>query len=114
MIDDKITVKLAISLHAPDQALREKLIPIAKKNNLNDLMKMIRKYVQATDNRIFYEYIMIDNMTDTPEMAKKLADLLRGELAHVNLIPYNENPAIAIKESSPKNIQTFKKILENN
>jgi len=114
LIDDEVTVKLAISLHAPDQALREKLIPIAKHNKLNDLMNVIRKYVKATDNRIFYEYIMIDNMTDTPEMAKKLADLLRGELAHVNLIPYNENPAIAIKESSPKNIQIFKKILENN
>jgi len=114
LIDGKITVKLAISLHAPEQSLREKLIPVAKKNNLNDLMKVIQKYVKATDNRIFYEYIMIDNMTDTPELAQKLANLLRWELAHVNLIPYNENPAISLKESSLKNIQIFKKILEDN
>ena len=114
MIDDKLDVKLAISLHAPEQLLREKLIPIAKKNNLISLMEIIEKYVLATNNRIFYEYIMIKDMTDTPELAKKLANLLRWQLAHVNLIPYNENPAINLKESSKENIQKFKKILEDN
>ena len=113
-------VKLAVSLHAPNQALREKIMPIAKVYPLDKLMKTIDAYVKATDNRIFYEYIMIKDITDTPEIAKELVNLLQGRLAHVNLIPYNENPAIDLKESDsgdggyfymsfehPKTFQTF-------
>jgi len=59
LIEDNIPVKLAISLHAPNQELRNQLMPIAAKYPLNELMKTIDEYVQATDNRIFYEYIMI-------------------------------------------------------
>jgi 23S rRNA (adenine2503-C2)-methyltransferase len=59
LIDDKLDVKLAVSLHAPNQALREKIMPIAKRFPLNDLMDSIDRYVKVTDNRIFYEYIMI-------------------------------------------------------
>ena len=53
-------VKLAISLHAPNQELRERIMPIAKRFSLNELMEVIDRYVKITDNRIFYEYIMID------------------------------------------------------
>ena len=112
LIEDNIPVKLAISLHAPNQTLRNQLMPIAKTYPLDQLMKAIDDYVVATDNRIFYEYIMIKNMTDSPELAYELADLLRGKLAHVNLIPYNENPAIALEETEEKQIWKFKEILE--
>lgn len=112
LIKDGIPVKLAISLHAPNQALRDKLMPIAKAYPLNDLMKAIDDYVKATNNRIFYEYIMIKDMTDQPQLAKELVLLLRRRLAHVNLIPYNTNPAIDLLESEVKTIQNFKKILE--
>jgi 23S rRNA (adenine2503-C2)-methyltransferase len=60
LIKDKLDVKLAVSLHAPNQALRERIMPIAKRYQLNELMEVIDRYVEATDNRIFYEYIMID------------------------------------------------------
>jgi 23S rRNA (adenine2503-C2)-methyltransferase len=60
LIDDKLDVKLAVSLHAPNQELREKIMPIAKRFKLDELMEVIDRYVEATDNRIFYEYIMID------------------------------------------------------
>jgi 23S rRNA (adenine2503-C2)-methyltransferase len=59
LIEDKLDVKLAVSLHAPNQALRERIMPIARRYQLDELMEVIDRYVKATDNRIFYEYIMI-------------------------------------------------------
>ncbi len=112
LIKDEIPVKLAISLHAPNQALRDKLMPVAKVYPLESLNKVLSDYVRASDNRIFYEYIMIKNMTDTPELAAQLVTMLRGKLAHVNLIPYNTNPAIDLKESDDQSMQQFKKVLE--
>ena len=112
LIKDEIPVKLAISLHAPNQALRDKLMPIAKSYSLEALNKVLSEYVRASDNRIFYEYIMIKNMTDKPELANELVTMLKGKLAHVNLIPYNTNPAIELKESDDTTMQEFKKILE--
>jgi 23S rRNA (adenine2503-C2)-methyltransferase len=87
-------------------------MPIAKAYPLDELNKAISEYVNATDNRIFYEYIMIKDITDKPELAKQLVDFLKKKLAHVNLIPYNTNPAIDYVESDMKSIQEFKKILE--
>jgi 23S rRNA (adenine2503-C2)-methyltransferase len=59
LIEDKLDVKLAVSLHAPNQELREKIMPIARRYKLDELMEVIDRYVKVTDNRIFYEYIMI-------------------------------------------------------
>jgi len=112
LVKDKIPVKLAISLHAPNQKLRDSLMPVAKAYPLDELMKSIDKYVESSDNRIFYEYIMIKGITDKPELAYELATLLKKKLAHVNLIPYNVNPAIKMEESSKKTIKEFKDILE--
>ncbi|MDR2416492.1 MAG: hypothetical protein LBD75_08105 [Candidatus Peribacteria bacterium] len=88
------------------------MIPIAKTYPLDQLMTGIDKYVAATDNRIFYEYIMIKGVTDTPELAHELVTLLAGKLAHVNLIPYNPNPVIDFLESSVAAMQQFKQLLE--
>ncbi len=112
LIEDKLDVKLAVSLHAPNQELREKIMPIARRYKLDELMEVIDRYVKVTDNRIFYEYIMIAWITDKPELAGELVELLKNRLAHVNLIPYNANPVIDLKESNRKNIQNFKRILE--
>jgi 23S rRNA (adenine2503-C2)-methyltransferase len=112
LIKDEIPVKLAISLHAPNQALRDKLMPIAKTYPIEALERVLSDYVKASDNRIFYEYIMIKNMTDKPELAKELVHMLKRKLAHVNLIPYNTNPAINLVESDVAVMQAFKKILE--
>jgi 23S rRNA (adenine2503-C2)-methyltransferase len=59
LIEDKLDVKLAVSLHAPNQVLRERIMPIARRYQLDELMEVIDRYVKVTDNRIFYEYIMI-------------------------------------------------------
>ena len=87
-------------------------MPIAKAYPLDQLMEAIDRYVKATDNRIFYEYIMIKDMTDKPKLAHGLVKLLKNRLAHLNLIPYNENPAIDLQESERKTIMKFKDILE--
>jgi 23S rRNA (adenine2503-C2)-methyltransferase len=112
LIEEKVEVKLAISLHAPHQGLRQKLMPIAQTYPLEALMQVLDEYVAVTDNRIFYEYIMIKGMTDTLELARELVDLLRGRLAHVNLIPYNPNPVIDFLESDRGAMMKFKQILE--
>ncbi len=115
LIADGIDCALALSLHAPNQALREKLIPtIAKWYTLDKLMEAIDRYTTATGNRIFYEYIMIKDMTDGPELAYELSRLLKHRDAHVNLIPYNPNPAMPDLEESPtKAILKFRDILES-
>ncbi len=112
LIEDKIDCGLAISLHAPDQQLRQEIVPNAKVHEMEELMDVLDKYVKATDNRIFYEYIMIAWVTDWDDNAKKLIKLLKGQLCHVNLIPYNENPVVEFKESSMNQIRRFKDILE--
>ncbi len=114
LLNDNINVKLAVSLHSANQITREKIIPISSKYKLNDLMLLLDEYVKKTDNRIFYEYIMIDNLTDTKDEAKYLVKLLKNRLSHVNLIPYNENPVVDYKTSSWENIIKFKEYLEKN
>ena len=113
LINENIPVMLAVSLHAPNQKDRSTIMPITNKYNIDDLINILKSYWQKTWNRIFYEYIMIDWYTDMPYQAEQLADLLKWQNAHVNLIPYNENPAINLKESKWENILKFKKILEN-
>lgn len=112
MLEDKLDVSLALSLHAPNQQLREELIPtISKVFTLDKLMATIDKFTNKTGLRIFYEYIMIKGKTDLPELAHQVAKLLKGRNAHLNLIPYNENPAIELEESDMKTIKTFQEIV---
>ncbi|HMT01084.1 MAG TPA: 23S rRNA (adenine(2503)-C(2))-methyltransferase RlmN [Candidatus Absconditabacterales bacterium] len=112
MTNDKLGVMLALSLHSPNQTLRQELIPtISKVYTLDLLMKAIDDYTAKTDQRMFYEYVMIKDKTDRPELAYELAELLKNRNAHLNLIPYNENPAIELEESSRNKIMNFKNIL---
>ena len=115
LIRDNIQVMLALSLHAPNQILREKLIPtISKRFTLPLLMQAIDRYTDATGNRIFYEYIMIKNMTDTPILAHELGALLQNRPGHVNLIPYNPNPSMPdLQESDRDVILAFQDILQS-
>lgn len=113
LIQDQLDCKLAVSLHAPDQILRSTIVPNALVHKLPDLMGVLNDYVKATNNRIFYEYIMIKWVTDGDENAYKLIDLLQWQLCHINLIPYNENPLVDFKESSMTQIRKFQKTLED-
>ncbi len=80
---------LAISLHAPNQALRQELMPVSKAYPLDELMEAIRFYGQENNRRLTFEYILLKGVNDQPEHARQLAKLLRGLNAYVNLIPYN-------------------------
>lgn len=113
-IDDNLPVALAFSLHAPNQALREELIPImAKVNPLDKLMALTDEYSKVTDNKVFVEYVMIKDRNDTREIAHELGKLLRGRNVHLNMIPYNQNPAIDLEESTPERIKKFRDIVES-
>ena len=105
-----IQVNLAISLHAADDVLRTKLMPINKKWPIAQLMRAARAYVARTHRKIFYEYVMLAGTNDSPDDARQLADLLGGPLHHVNLIPYNATDA-PYSRSSPAAMRRFQAIL---
>ena len=103
-------VNLAISLHAPDDPLRVRLMPINKKWPIAMLMQAVRGYISATNRKVFYEYLMLAGVNDRPEDARQLADLLGGPLHHVNLIPYNATDA-PYQRSSAAAMRRFQSIL---
>jgi 23S rRNA (adenine2503-C2)-methyltransferase len=113
LADFGLQVNLAVSLHAPEQELREKLMPIAKKHDLQQLMEAISYYLEKTNRRVTYEYIMLHNINDSINHAKKLALLLKHQLCHINLIPYNAGSKSDLEKSKKENIEAFKKALSD-
>ncbi len=108
-------VSLAISLHAPDDETRRAIMPVNHTYPVADLMDSLDEYVQMTNKRVFYEYIMIAGVTDRLELAPMLAELLRGRLAHVNFIPYNPGEGIMGRGHRPSSrliIEKFQRTLE--
>lgn len=107
-------VNLAISLHAPNDTLRSRIMPINKAYPLNELMETIKEYINKTNRRVTFEYIMLDNVNDSEENAKELALLLKGINCYVNLIPYNETENIEFKRTKERKIMKFYDILKKN
>ena len=105
-------VNLAISLHASNNELRSKLMPINKVYNIEKLMESIKYYLSRTNRRVTFEYIMLDKVNDKESNAMELANLLHGMNCYVNLIPYNETSRIPYKRSSKENILKFYDILK--
>lgn len=89
---EPLQVGLAVSLHAPDEELRERLIPTAHRYPLPEIIDACREYVEKTGRRVTFEYCLMDGVNDSPEQARALAALLDGMLCHVNLIPVNPTP----------------------
>jgi 23S rRNA (adenine2503-C2)-methyltransferase len=112
LADHRLQITLAVSLHAPNQRLREELIPTARNYPLRDLMAECREYVEATGRRISFEYILLAGVNDYQEHAYELADLIRGFQAHVNLIPYNPIDEADYQRPSRQQIQAFVRTLE--
>ncbi len=105
-------VNIAISLHAPDDALRDQLVPINRKYPLATLLAACRRYVAADSRRsITFEYVMLDGINDSPEQAMALTRQLRGLAAKVNLIPFNPFPGSSYRRSSEAAIARFQEIL---
>ena len=113
-INEPGQVNLAISLHAPNDKLREKIMPIAKVYKLNDLMDTIKKYIEKTNRRVTFEYIMLKDINDSKENAQELAKLLKGINCYVNLIPYNETENIEFRRTNNKDIMSFYDVLKKN
>lgn len=105
-------VNLAISLHAPNNEIRNKIMPISKVYKLSDLMNTLKKYQNTTNRRITFEYIMLENINDSAECAKELANLIKNINGYVNLIPYNETENIEFKRTKKVQILAFYDILK--
>ena len=114
LADLDLQITLAISLHAATQNKREEILPIARKYSLDELKKACEYYVNKTNKRLTFEYILIDGFNDTYEDAMNLCKYLKGILCNVNLIPYNTIKESNISSSTDNNIEKFKKILTDN
>jgi 23S rRNA (adenine2503-C2)-methyltransferase len=104
--------RLALSLHAPNHELRRELIPLEKKYPLPELLDALRKFDEAGGKRITFEYVMIDGVTDAPELADELADVVGEFNAFVNLIPFNPIPGTEWKPSKRGRLGYFVERLE--
>jgi len=112
LADEGLQVNLAISLHTPSQELRKKLMPIAKKYPLDELMAAVSEYTRKTHRRVSYEYVMLAGQNDDVSLAHELGKLCKGQLCHVNLIPYNFTDGNRFRRSTQGSIDEFKKIVE--
>lgn len=105
-------VNLAISLHAPNNKIRNRIMNINKAYKIEDLIDSIKNYINVTNRRVTFEYIMLGGVNDTKECALELCNLLKGINCYVNLIPYNETSHIEFKKSDKKSILEFYDILK--
>jgi len=109
---DVCDVSLAVSLHAPNDELRNELVPINKKYPIKVLLDACKHYVEGkARRRVTFEYIMIDGVNDTRQHAKQLARILEAVPSKINLIPFNPFPQSSYKRSSPESIQIFQDTL---
>lgn len=105
--NEELQTNLAISLHAPNNLLRSKIMKINKAYPIEELMKAIKDYIDKTNRRVTIEYVMLSGVNDSKDCAKELAHLLKGLNVYVNLIPYNETSHIEYKKSSNETIMVF-------
>ena len=112
LADKKLQVTLSVSLHAPNDQIRSRTMPVNRKWNVEALLKACRYYAQTTHRRISFEYAMIKGVNDTDACAKELARRLKGMLCHVNLIPVNDVTGANYHKSTQERLRRFSGILE--
>ncbi|HET7767957.1 MAG TPA: 23S rRNA (adenine(2503)-C(2))-methyltransferase RlmN, partial [Chloroflexota bacterium] len=111
LTEDPLAVRLAVSLHAPNDALRTQLVPLNKRFPIPDLMAALHEYQAKTGRRVTFEYTLLDGVNDTPDLARQLVALLRGLDSHVNLIPMNPVQDIPFAPSPWPVVDEFHAIL---
>jgi 23S rRNA (adenine2503-C2)-methyltransferase len=111
LADEKLSVRLAVSLHAPDDDLRDQLVPVNRRWKVAEVLGAAWQYAAATGRRVSIEYAMIRDINDQAWRADALADLLSGKLAHVNLIPLNPTPGSRWTASAPPAAREFEERL---
>lgn len=112
--DEETGVNLAISLHAPNNTLRSKIMKINNAYKIEEILDAVKYYIKKTNRRVTFEYIMLRNVNDSKECALELCSILKGINCYVNLIPYNETENIEFKRSNPSQIGEFYDILKKN
>ena len=111
LITEPFPVNLAVSLHAPNDALRSTLVPFNRRYPIGELLAACRRYVEQTGRRVSFEYALIKDVNDSDAIAGELARLLHGRLCHVNIIPLNPTPATNFERPSAERIERFADIL---
>ena len=109
----KLQLTLSVSLHAPSDEIRNRIMPVNKAYPTEKLLEACRSYYETTGRRISFEYAMINGVNDTPEAAQLLLKRLKGMSAHMNLIPLNHVEESPLKPSTRQAVQLFQKILED-
>lgn len=112
-VGEELGTNIAISLHAPDDETRSKIMPINNKWPLEELMQTLRDFPLREHRRVTWEYVMLKGVNDTPAHAKKLLEIIKGIPSFVNLIPFNEWPGSPFKCSDIETIHKFEKIIAN-
>src|SRR5574344_1471349 len=105
--NEGLQTNLAISLHAPNDKIRNKIMPISLKHPLDELMDAVHYYEETAGRRVTFEYILIDDVNDSVDCAKELKELIKGTCAYVNLIPYNEVMENKFKRSRQEHVDKF-------
>lgn len=113
LMNEKLQLTLSISLHAPNDEIRSKTMPVNRRWGIDELLKACREYTKVTSRRISFEYAMISGVNDSDECARELAKKFKGMLAHVNLIPVNEVKETGYKKSRADRIESFMSILNS-
>ena len=112
--DFPLQVNLAISLHAPNDEIRSKIMKINKVYPINEVLDAVKYYIQKTNRRVTFEYILLRGVNDSIECAKELASLIKGINAYVNLIPYNEVSTKEYKKVTRETAEKFFEVLDKN
>ena len=114
LAERKLQITLSVSLHAPNDEIRSRTMPINRRWGVEDLLKACRYYEKMTNRRISFEYAMISGVNDSDACAKELAGRLKGTLSHVNLIPVNDVTGNHYRKSSNDRLRKFSSVLEAN
>ena len=112
LADRKLQLTLSVSLHAPNDEIRSRTMPVNRKWNVEELLKACRYYSDVTGRRISFEYAMISGVNDSDACAAELASRLRGIISHVNLIPVNDVTGTGYRKSGEDRLRKFSAILE--
>ena len=115
LAEEELPINLAISLHAPDDELRSALMPVNRRYPIKDLLDATVQYLEKTNRRVSFEYVLLQGRNDQPQHAQALANLLRSGprlICHVNLIPWNPIPGTELNRSTKDRVNTFRDILE--
>lgn len=114
LMEEKLQLTLSVSLHAPNDAIRSRMMPVNRRYPVDTLLAACREYAEVTGRRVSYEYAMVGGVNDSDACARELAQKLRGSLCHVNLIPVNAVKGKDQHPSSRTRIGAFQHILEQN